>query len=156
MKYLNQKEKMEIRKVIEKNYRAKIDENLDFEIRKEKVYVFNKEQKKMHEFFKTKKVKVENLGIYFGKIKKNEKIQLSIEGSQIVGKSAKKNVLEINGYEELKKFLLGEKNLKIENFNVEKHNFPIVKYKNYIICSAASLENEIKSLFPKNARKLII
>jgi len=145
-----------IRKIVEKNFDATLDENLDFEIRKERVYVFKKELRYIYNFLKEKKIRLENLGIYFGKLKKNDKIQLSIEGSQLVGKTAKKNVIEIKNYEELKKFLTEEKNLKLEDFNVEKHNFPIVKYKDYIVCSAASLENEIKSLFPKNAKKQLL
>jgi len=145
-----------IRKVVEKNFGAILDESLDFEIRNEKVFVFKRELKHFYNYLMDKKIRLENIGIYFGKIKKNEKIQLSIEGSQIVGKTAKKNVIEIKDYEELKKFLLEEKSLKLEDFDVEKHNFPIVKYKDYIVCSAASLENEIKSLFPKNAKKQLL
>ena len=145
-----------IRKVVEKNFDTTLDENLDFEIRKERIYVFKKELRYIYNFLKEKKIRLENLGIYFGKLKKNDKIQLSIEGSQLVGKTAKKNVIEIKNYDELKKFLTEEKNLKVEDFNVEKHNFPIVKYKDYIVCSAASLENEIKSLFPKNAKKQLL
>jgi NOL1/NOP2/fmu family ribosome biogenesis protein len=142
-----------IEKIIEENYNSKIEENIDFEIRKEKVYFFKKEIKEFYSFLKNKKLKLNPIGIYFGKIKKNNKIQLSIEGSQYVGKNAKKNVIEINDYKELYEFLLGK---KIELKNVEKHNFPIVKFKDLVICCAASKENEIESLFPKVARKSIM
>ncbi|MFH7903290.1 MAG: hypothetical protein QXQ19_02380 [Candidatus Aenigmatarchaeota archaeon] len=145
---------MEIKKVVEKNFGSKIDERIGFEIRNDKIYFFNKELKNVYEFLRLKGLKVEKLGIYFGRLKKNEKIQLSIEGAQFVGKDAKKNLIKIDDFEKLIKFLKGEENLEISN-NVEKHNFPIVKYKDYIICSAASLENEIKSLFPKNPRKML-
>lgn len=141
---------------INKNFNAEIPKDLDFEIRNEKIYVFKKELKNIYEFLKSKGLRLEKIGIYFGKLKKNDKIQLSIEGSQIVGKTAKKNVIEINDLEKLEKFLRDEISLTLEEFkNVEKHNFPIIKYKNYIVCSAASLEKEIKNLFPKNAKRLL-
>lgn len=146
---------MEIRKVVEKNFGSKISDEIGFEIRNEKIYFFNKELKNIYEFLKLKNLKLEKLGIYFGKIKRNEKIQLSIEGSQFVGKSANKNILEIDNFEKLIKFLRGEISLEI-NEKIEKHNFPIIKYKDYIICSASSLEKEIKSNFPKNAKKIIM
>ena len=126
---------------------------MEFEIRKERVFVFKKNLKPFWEELKKKNIRVNPLGIYFGKIKNNEKIQLSIEGAQIVGKNAKKNVFEINDYNELYEFLLGK---PIELRNVEKHNFPILKYKELVICAASSRENEIISIFPKVARKMIM
>lgn len=146
-----------IRFAIKKNYETEFPEFLDYEIQNEKIFVFNKNLKTFYEKLKQKNLKLEKLGIYFGKIKKNEKIQLSLEGSQIIGSSAKKNLIEIDKYETLIKFLTGEINLNFDNLkNVEKHNFPLVKYKNYIVCSAASLENEIKSLLPKNPKKILL
>jgi len=142
-----------IKKIIKENYGSEIEEDVDFEIRKEKIYFFKSNLKDFYNFLKNKNIKLNSLGIYFGKLKKNNKIQLSIEGSQFVGKKAKKNIFEIHDYKELYEFLLGK---KIEIKNVEKHNFPIVKYKDLVICSAASKENEIESLFPKVARKSIM
>ncbi|MEM5830485.1 MAG: hypothetical protein QW409_01315 [Candidatus Aenigmatarchaeota archaeon] len=146
----------EITKRIKNNFDAEIPKDLDFEIRNDRIYVFKKEIRNLYEFLRFKNVRLEKLGIYFGRLKRNDKIQLSIEGAQIVGKTAKKNVIEINDIETLKRFLKEEISLSIDDFkNVEKHNFPIVKYRNYIITAAASLDKEIKSLFPKNAKKLL-
>lgn len=44
------------------------------------------------------RIRIDSLGLYFGE-KKNDELRLSIEGSQIVGKSATKNVLEIDDAE---------------------------------------------------------
>lgn len=141
-----------IRKAIKKNFDVEIDKDIDFEITNEKIRFFKKDLRELYEHLKLKGLRLERLGIYFGKLKKGEKIHLNIEGSQFVGKKAKKNVLNIDDYKTLINFLLGKVTIK-EFQNVEKHNFPIVKYKDYIICSAASTENEIKSLFPKAPKK---
>ncbi|MBI2176279.1 hypothetical protein HYU40_02925 [Candidatus Woesearchaeota archaeon] len=44
------------------------------------------------------RLRIDSLGLYFGE-KKNGELRLSIEGSQLVGKSATKNVLEISDSE---------------------------------------------------------
>ncbi len=44
------------------------------------------------------RLRIDSLGLYFGE-KKNGELRLSIEGSQLVGKSATKNVLEIDNAE---------------------------------------------------------
>lgn len=44
------------------------------------------------------RLRIDSLGLYFGE-KKNGELRLSIEGSQLVGKSATKNVLEIDDME---------------------------------------------------------
>lgn len=143
-----------MKEIIRKNFDCEINDQLEFEVRKERIFVYKKHLKFFWKELKTKKIKVNPLGIYFGKIKNNEKIQLSIEGSQIVGKKAKKNFFEINDYNQLYEFLLG-KPLSLKE-NVEKHNFPILKYRGLPICAASSRENEIISIFPKVARKMIM
>jgi NOL1/NOP2/fmu family ribosome biogenesis protein len=142
-----------IKKIIKENFGCDINDEIDFEVRKEKIYFFKSYLKNFFNFLKNKGLKLNPIGIYFGKIKQNNKIQLSIEGSQYVGRKATKNIFEINDYKELYEFILGK---KIELKNVEKHNFPILKYKDLVICSTASRENEIECLLPKVARKSII
>lgn len=41
---------------------------------------------------------VESLGLYFGQVR-NDELRLSIEGSQVIGKAASRNVLEVGGDE---------------------------------------------------------
>ena len=43
----------------------------------------------------TKILRINSVGLYFGELK-NERLRLSIEGSQIVGPCAKKNVIELD------------------------------------------------------------
>ena len=41
------------------------------------------------------RLRINSVGLYFGKLKNNE-LRLSIEGSQLVGETAKKNILELD------------------------------------------------------------
>jgi NOL1/NOP2/fmu family ribosome biogenesis protein len=44
------------------------------------------------------KLRIDNTGIYFGEIYK-DKLRLSIEGAQIIGEKATRNVVELNHYQ---------------------------------------------------------
>ena len=68
---------------------------------REKLYVANRE---VFDIDLTK-ININSLGIYFAEDKNNE-IRLSIEGSQIIGPHAKKNVVDISD-EEVKEWLHG-------------------------------------------------
>jgi NOL1/NOP2/fmu family ribosome biogenesis protein len=98
-----------IKKIIKENFGCDINDEIDFEVRKEKIYFFKSYLKEFFNFLKNKGLKLNPIGIYFGKIKQNNKIQLSIEGSQYVGRKATKNIFEINDYKELYEFILGKK-----------------------------------------------
>lgn len=89
--------------------------------KKGKIYIIRKEISKID----LSRLRINSIGMYFAEIKNNE-IRLSIEGSQIVGPKANRNVLELNE-KEAKEWLAGE-DLFIkekENFN----GFVITKYK---------------------------
>ncbi len=67
---------------------------------------------------------VDSLGLYFGQLR-NDELRLSIEGSQLVGKTATRNVLEIND-EQLKQWL-GGNSLELQpegcsGYVIVKHN----------------------------------
>ena len=59
---------------------------------KNKIYLVNKDISKLD----LSKLNINNIGLYFGELTKNNELRLSIEGSQIVGEKAKKNVIEVN------------------------------------------------------------
>lgn len=139
----------EMERIIYKNYGAKIDLKnfIAIQGKENKIWLSSK---KIFEI-NLKKLKINSLGLYFGKIKRNEKIHLSPEGSQIVGKNAVKNVLEINE-DEAREFMEGS-DLKIKiPENCEPHNFVIIKSKDDILGCSLALENEIKNLLPKSRR----
>ncbi|MEM5790739.1 MAG: hypothetical protein QXP77_01685 [Candidatus Aenigmatarchaeota archaeon] len=139
----------EIERIIDKNYRAKIDlkDFIVVEGKENKIWLSTK---KIFEI-DLKKLKINSFGLYFGKLKRNEKIHLSPEGAQIVGRNAIKNVLELSE-EETRKFMEGS-DLKIKiPENCESHNFVILKSKDDILGCSLALEDGIKNLLPKSRR----
>ncbi len=141
--------KEELERMISKNYGAKVDlrNYVILEGKENKIWLCSK---KIFEI-DLKKLKVNSFGLYFGKIKRNEKIHLSPEGAQIVGKNAVKNVLELNE-NEARKFMEG-RDLKIKiPENCEPHNFVIIKRGNDILACSLALEDGVKNLLPKSRR----
>ena len=90
--FLNSKEAKEIAKMINDQWDAdfKFD---DFVIRnlKDKVYIVSRDLEQID--YKT--YNIEQFGLYIAQINERNEIRLSIEGSQIIGPKARKNVIEI-------------------------------------------------------------
>jgi len=103
LKILNSKEIKEIHKAIEKQWGAKIKMDYGFlRNNKNRVFIINRDISKID----FSKLRLNSIGMYFCEIDERG-IRLSIEGSQIVGNHAKKNVVEINE-EEAKRWFKGE------------------------------------------------
>ncbi|MEM0100765.1 MAG: hypothetical protein QXI49_06645 [Candidatus Methanomethylicaceae archaeon] len=85
-------------------------------------------------------------GIHFGTLEKDG-IRLSIEGSFIVGKIAKKNILEIDD-ENAIKWLRGE-DLEV---NRELHGYYIVKWKEYFLGCGKASNGKLRNFVPKERR----
>ncbi|HIH43285.1 TPA: hypothetical protein HA246_06610 [Candidatus Woesearchaeota archaeon] len=95
LKILNSKETKEILSVLESQYGT--DYSL---LLKSYVLLMNKDNKlfivnKEFALLDTSKVRINSLGMYIGELHNNQ-IRLSIEGSQLLGKNAKKNVFELS------------------------------------------------------------
>ena len=103
LKILNSKEIKEIYELIEKQWSAKIKLDLGFlKNNKNRIFIITKDISKID----ISKLRINSVGMYFCEI--NDKgIRLSIEGTQIVGAKATKNVVELNE-EETKKWFKGE------------------------------------------------
>lgn len=101
--WLNKKAKKEFLNRISKLFDADTSELEDFEffVSGKKIYIAASDLKKIN----LNKFKVVSIGNYFAK--KENGLRLSIEGSQIIGPKALKNVLEIDK-KELKSWLSGE------------------------------------------------
>ena len=96
-----------------------------------------------------KKVRINSVGLYFGELKNGE-LRLSIEGSQLIGPHATKNVVELNK-EELRLWLRGED----LNKPVEEKGFVIIKSGNDFVGTGKPKEGRILNFVPK-ARRLIV
>ncbi len=111
---------------------------------KERIYLVARDI----EAINMKNIRVNSIGLYIAELK-NEQLRLSIEGSQIIGPIAKKNVYELNR-EQLKQWLQGQ-NLTIDG---SYDGFVILKYENDYVGSGKYKEGSILNFVPK-ARRLL-
>jgi len=85
--------------------------------------------------------------MYFCELRGNE-IRLSIEGSQIVGPKATKNIVEIDN-DQVKQWLKGE-DLEIKENNYS--GFLIIKHNNYFLGTGKFKDNKILNYVSKSRR----
>ena len=148
LKVLNKKQTKEIINKLKKQYEIK-ELTLDYIFlinTNNKIYIINKDLKKLDQ----SKLRINSIGLYFAALDKQKRIRLTIEGTQLIGKKATKNVLEIQP-KELKEWIKGydlktEKNLK---------DFIIIKYKNYFLGSGLFTKGIVKNFISK-ARRLTV
>ena len=143
LKILNKKELKEILNLIEKQWSAKLE--LDYVFlrnNKNRVFICNKDISKID----LSKLRINSFGMYFCEIDRIG-IRLSIEGSQIVGPKATKNIAEINE-KQTKQWLKGE-DLEIKrNYS----GFVILKHKNYFLGTGKYKENKVLNYVGKSRR----
>ena len=103
LKILNSKEIKEIYKLIEGQWGAKTKLGYAFlKNNKNRIFIVNKDISKID----LSKLRINSIGMYFCEID-DKGIRLSIEGSQIVGPKAAKNIIEISE-EQSKQWFKGE------------------------------------------------
>ena len=92
LKILNRKEKKKIFEIFNNQWGIKSKTDATFLMnRKNRLYIVNTDVLN----FELEKVRIDTLGLYVGELINNE-IRLSIEGSQLFGKAATKNIVELN------------------------------------------------------------
>ena len=117
-----------------------VEINLNYEIKNNKVWVMSR-QVKDFDF----NLPIVSKGIYFGYLE-HDGLRLSIDGSQIIGKLAKKNIIELNE-KEMKEWFKG---LSIEK--KAPKGYLILKYKKDIIGCGKSNGRIIWNTVPKERR----
>ena len=143
LKILNSREIKEILKLIEKQWGAKLKPNYAFlQNNKNRVFIINKEISKID----ISKLRINTIGIYFCEVDKVG-IRLSIEGSQIVGPEATKNIAEITETQ-TKQWLKGEDLETKENYS----GFVIIKHQNYFLGTGKFKENKVLNYVGKSRR----
>ncbi len=92
------------------------------------------------------KLRVNSIGIYFGELQKGE-LRLSVEGSQIIGKKAGRNVAELNE-SQLKAWFKGN-DIDVEgNYS----GFVLIKHGDDFIGTGKFKEGKILNYLPKTRR----
>lgn len=144
LKILNKKEIKKILNQIDNQYNInKLDLDYVFLQNKEgRLFLVNRDVGNVE----IEKLRINSLGLYFGKIERDE-IRLSIEGSQLVGVMAKKNVVEINK-EQANSWLQGN-DVKVGE---KVAGFVILKYGNDFLGAGRYKEGNIINAVPKERR----
>ncbi len=110
--------------------------NLEFEERgKRRVYAFKKCRIEVPEY---------HYGLYFGTLEENG-IRLSIEGSFIVGRIARKNVIELDD-EKARKWMSGK------DIEATVRGYVILKWKNFFLGCGKGNGKFVKNYVPKERR----
>lgn len=147
LRILNKKEIKEILDLIKQQWAADINVDFVFLLNEKNNDIFVAER----DIFKVdfEQLNVDSLGLYFGEMKKGN-LRLSIEGSQLVGPAAKKNVVELDK---------GETTLWFRGFDLEKklsekeaQGYVLVKHNNRFMGTGRIKENRILNFTPKARR----
>jgi NOL1/NOP2/fmu family ribosome biogenesis protein len=146
LKILNSREKKELNEKVEAQWGASFDKSLVFLMsNKEKVYIANPEISNID----FSKIKIDNVGLYICSIARDD-IRLSIEGSQIIGCNAKKNVLKITD-DEVRDWLRG---LDLARRDTGFSGYVIIKHKDDFLGCGKVSEKGIFNFVPKTRRIL--
>jgi NOL1/NOP2/fmu family ribosome biogenesis protein len=144
LKILNSKEIKQIMNMLKEQYG--FNEKPDYvflKSSKEKIYIINRNMANID----LTKLRIDSMGLYFGGFQKDG-FRLSIEGSQIIGKKAKKGIINLDDKQKTQW-------LKGEDITYEGEGYVIVKNKQDILGSGKIKDNKLLNYIPK-ARKLVI
>jgi len=142
-KVLNSKEIKSILSIIKQQWGTGLELDCGFlESKDQDIFLISRDIERID----LESLHMDSLGLYFGQLK-NDELRLSIEGSQIVGKTATKNVVELDD-SEFKLWLSGESIEKI----TEGSGYVIIKHDGDFIACGKQKEGEIMNFVPKARR----
>ena len=147
LKILNNKEIKGILKLLKYQFGFKEKFNYVFLMSsKNKIYLVNKNIGEID----LEKIRIDAIGLYFGELNHGE-LRLSIEGSQMIGKKANKNIVELDK-KESELWSMGndiDKGLDVSGFVILKHK------KDFIGCGKYK-EGKIFNYVPKERRLRVV
>ena len=147
IKILNEQEKHEVENKLNEQFGIEKVHGLILRTGEERLFLFSGDfsEKDIKRLERT--VVIERTGIYFAKFI-NDKIKLSIEGTQILKSQIKKNIFELKDEKQLEEWMMGQ-DLPIQT---GKRDFLVIKYKeDFLGCGKAS-EDKIGNFIPKSRR----
>ena len=142
LKILNTKEIKEIKKKILEQWGVDFKTDFAFLLSsRNRIYLISKDVSKIN----YEELRMQVVGNYFGELMKNGELRLSIEGSQLIGPEATKNVIEID---DVKGWLFGN-DIKTER---QEEGFLIVKNNGDFMGTGKIKNKEILNFIPKTRR----
>lgn len=145
LKVMNKKQAKEVLGLIKKQWGC--DSKLDYVFllsEKNRIYLISRDISKID----LAKLRINNVGLYFGEIT-YEGLRLGIEGAQLIGRSAKKNIVELDEKEKIG-WLKGNDLTK----ELDISGFVIIKHKKDFLGTGKYRDGKILNYVPK-ARRLI-
>jgi len=143
LKALNSKEKKNVSKLISDQFGCDYEINHEIYMSsKNKLFLISKDISKVD----LSSLRVNSLGLYFGEINRGS-IRLSLDGSQIIGLIAKRNVFELD-FEDSKKWMAGE-DIEVDS---EINDFVIVKHNKDFIGCGKIVNRKLLNYVPKERR----
>jgi NOL1/NOP2/fmu family ribosome biogenesis protein len=145
---------MQVKKISPREVEELIKENYGSEISLDSFNVFIRKDQKI--FLASKGlpaplIEKSDYLLHFGTIKRNRKIQLSVEGSQLVGRTASKNIAVLDE-ENISKFVEGLSAKPKELVGCSIGNFVLVKHGNDFYGSGVLREGYVEGYIPKERR----
>lgn len=142
----NSKERKEILEKLEDQYGITKIQGILILVGKERIFLYqgsmNEEEiRKLEQI-----IYIERIGTYIAKIQEN-KIRLSIEGSQILKDQITKNIFDLNE-EQATEWMMGRE----LNISSGKIDYLIMRYKNDFLGTGKASQNKITNFIPKNRR----
>jgi NOL1/NOP2/fmu family ribosome biogenesis protein len=142
-KFLNKKQAREIIGLLKKQWDCEIELDYVFMLSdKDKAYIVNRDIERID----LSKLRINSLGMYLGEIKHNE-IRLTIEGAQLIGPHAKKNIVELDDK---------EARLWLKGYDIDKEasaqGFVILKHNSDFLGTGRYKDGKISNFVPKTRR----
>ena len=146
-KFLNKKQIKEVINTLDKQWGLK-EKEFDYAFLmndKKKIYIISKDITTVD----FDALRIDSMGIYFAEYTNNE-IRLSIEGSQIIGQIATKNIIEIN--DGLTKLWIRGYDIEVKDYKDQENAFVIVKNNGDFYGCGRLKEGKILNHVPKSRR----
>lgn len=149
LKILNSREKKELNRKLRDQWGCELEKDMVFLIsNKGKLYIADRDIAKID----TGGMRVDNLGLYVATVD-DKGMRLSIEGSQIIGPLAKKNVIDI-GERAVREWFRGDDIAKEDIETEDQEGFVILKHGDDFIGCGKVTEKGILNFVPKTRRIL--
>ncbi|MBR9699956.1 hypothetical protein GOV09_05855 [Candidatus Woesearchaeota archaeon] len=141
-KILNSREMKKTISLLERfGYKKKLDYAFLMN-NKNRIFLVNKDFRNID----TSKLRVNNIGMYFGELHANE-IRLSIEGSQLIGPDCSENILKLDDEDALD-WLRGIDLSK----EIEEKGYYLIKNKDDFLGCGKAVDKKLLNYVPKNRR----
>ncbi len=146
---LNSKSVKEIMKLLQKQWGYEERLGCGFLQKENDIFLITKDVDKIE----LNSLNVNSLGLYFAELR-HEQLRLSIEGSQIIGKQAKKNVVDTDD-SKLRQWLAGE-DLELTEIICENNSYAIVRHGSDFFGCGRIKDGKLLNFVPKARRLLVL